>query len=548
MHVKNSGNKLSACINERSTRSFAYVVAISLLLALAAVGGHWAEAQEPEVREVVLIGTNDFESAIEPLPAFWLEGSPLMGGAAHIKTMVDEIREREGARGNPVFLFDSGDMFTGLLSRLTYGEILMEMMITMGYDAMGMGNHEFDYGAANFLKQANRVPFPVLSCNTYYRGTDILYMQPHAVLERSGVRLGVIGVIGRDAISVVVPSLVADLEFRDPVECVRESVEELRDDVDIVVVLAHQGKTGPMQSDQENDPSVWRDFEEDIALTSAVPGIDVFFGGHAHRGIDPPYVNPDTGTIIVQTFGHGTRLAMLRLKVDTAGGRVLEHEGGLVTPWTADYEPDAIMQLKMDAYSAEYAAEIARPVGDFTARLTRKYNVESDLGNFVADVIREIGDAEVGLTNAGGLRADLPSGPVAEGHVRDALPFLNHVVVVEMTGTQLLEVLEQGVGLERGMIQVSGLTVDYDPSAPVGDRLIAVTVGDAPVASERRYRVATNSFVAEGGDLYTTFDDLEWVDEIELSLADAVFECLGRHTGRIALPQRGRLNRQEKPQ
>ena len=233
-------------------RDLAAILLAAGLLWLAPTGS--AQEAASTVREVVLIGTNDFESAIEPLPAFWIEGSPLMGGAAHIKTMIDGIREREAARGNAVFLFDAGDMFTGLLSRLTYGEVLMEMMITMGYDAMGMGNHEFDYGAENFLKQANRVPFPILSCNTFYRGTDILYMQPHTILEKDGLRLGVIGVIGRDAISVVVPSLVSELEFRDPVECVRESVEELQDAVDLVVVLAHQGKTGPMQSDQENDP------------------------------------------------------------------------------------------------------------------------------------------------------------------------------------------------------------------------------------------------------------------------------------------------------
>lgn len=525
----------------RSARSAILAVGLVVLL-----GGTEARAQEvgargPGVREVVLVGTNDFESAIEPLPAFWLEGSPLMGGAAHIKTMLDRMREREAARGAPVFLFDSGDMFTGLLSRLTYGEVLMEMMITMGYDAMGMGNHEFDYGAANFLRQANRVPFPVLSCNTYYRGTDIRYMQPHAIVERDGFRIGVIGLIGRDAISVVVPSLVSELEFRDPVDCVRESVGELRPDVDLVVVLAHQGKTGPMQSDQENDPSVWRDFEEDIALTTAVPGIDVFFGGHAHRGIDPPFVNPETGTIIIQTFGHGTRLAVLRLTVDTVANRVLEHEGGLVTPWTADYPPDPVMAAKMSAYEDRFAAEIAEVVGHFEHRLTRRYRRESDLGNYVADVIRATANAEIGLTNAGGLRADIPAGPVTVGHVRDALPFLNDVVAVDMTGAQLLEVLEQGLGLERGMIQVSGIEVRYSESAPVGSRAVAVQAGGRPLQADRVYRVATNSFVAEGGDLFETFLDIPWVERIELALADAVLAQLAQTNETVPRPARGRL-------
>ena len=101
-----------------------------------------------EIREAVILSTNDFHSAIDPIPAYWLEGDPPphLGGAANLMTLVEQIREREAENGVPVFLFDSGDMFTGMLAKLTKGEALMEMMATMGYDALGIGNHEFDYG------------------------------------------------------------------------------------------------------------------------------------------------------------------------------------------------------------------------------------------------------------------------------------------------------------------------------------------------------------------------------------------------------------------
>jgi len=372
----------------------------------------WPAATTAEVREVVIVHTNDFHSAIDPVDAFWMEGSPKVGGAAHLKTMIDGIRESEGRQGNPVFLFDSGDMFTGMLARLSYGEVLMEMMITMGYDALGVGNHEFDYGLENFRKQMYRMPFPVLSANTFYRDSGRLFTQPHAIIERDGIRIGVIGIIGQDAASVVLPSFVEELEFRDPAPYVRASIEELEPLVDLIVVLAHQGKTGPMQTDQEADPEVWRDFEEDIALTSEVPGIDLFLAAHAHRGIDPPYVNPKTGTIIMQTFGFGTRLDIIRLEVDTESGEVVGHEGGLVIPFSADYAPDPEMARKMDAYKERFKAEIYTVVGKLETRLIRKYNRESSLGDFVADLIRETGDAEIGFTNAGGLRADLPPGEV----------------------------------------------------------------------------------------------------------------------------------------
>ena len=104
---------------------------------------------EGRVREVVLLFTNDFESAFDPIPAFWRDDVSHLGGAAELTTLINRIRDEEEI----VYLFDAGDMFTGTLSNRTQGELLMEMMITMGYDAMAIGNHEFDYGWENFRRQ-----------------------------------------------------------------------------------------------------------------------------------------------------------------------------------------------------------------------------------------------------------------------------------------------------------------------------------------------------------------------------------------------------------
>ena len=174
-------------------------------------------ADAAEKREVVILYTNDFHSAIDPIPAYWLDERPIpkLGGAAELMTFVEQIREREAKAGNPVFLFDTGDMFTGMLSKLTQGEALMEMMHTMGYDALGIGNHEFDYGWENFRKQMFRVPFPCLGANIFYKSTGIPFSPPHTILERNGDRIGVIGIIGQDAKSVVLPSFVTELDFQD---------------------------------------------------------------------------------------------------------------------------------------------------------------------------------------------------------------------------------------------------------------------------------------------------------------------------------------------
>src|SRR5438132_1684114 len=158
-------------------------------------------------------------------------------------------------------------------------------------------------------------PIPVLAANVFYKGTTRYYSRPYTLLERNGIRVAVIGIIGQDARSVALPSGITDLEFTDPIPAVRAAVRELKPRVDLVVVLAHQGKTGPQQSDAEARPEVQRDFDEDIRLCGEVEGIDVFVGGHAHRGIETPFVHPKTGTLIVQTYGYGTRLGYLKLRL-----------------------------------------------------------------------------------------------------------------------------------------------------------------------------------------------------------------------------------------
>lgn len=512
-----------------------------LWLLLSSVG--FSSLASAETRTVVILYTNDFHSAIDPIPAYWMNQDPVphLGGAAQLMTMVKQIREHEAKAGNPVFLFDTGDMFTGMLSKLTQGEVLMEMMTTLGYDAMAIGNHELDYGWENFRKQMFRAPFPVLGANIFYKESDIPYSRPHTVVERDGVRLGVIGVIGQDARSVVLPSLVTELDFRDPAPYVQASIQELGPDVDLIVVLAHQGQTGPMQTDAEAHPDIQRDFDEDIGLCSKVPGIDVFVGGHAHRGIEEPFVHPKTGSIIVQTYGYGTRLGLLRVTVDMEASAVVSHTGELLKVWSDELEPDSWMSAKMAKYKKEVESKIGTVVGHASTRLTRSYNAESLLGAFSCDVLREATGAEVAFMNAGGLRADLPEGPITLGNVQDAFPFLNTVMVVELTGAQIRQIVEQGLTLERGMIQVSGLVAQYKIDQSKGDRLLKLSIAGSPVENNRSYRVATNSFLAEGGDLYTTFKEGTLIKETNRDIAAAVVEFFAEQPGPVPPPVMGRL-------
>ncbi len=487
------------------------------------------------IKEITLLFTNDFESAFDPIPAYWRDDVEFLGGAAELNTMIDSIRQAN----QPVFLFDAGDMFTGTLSNRTKGELLMEMMITMGYDAMAIGNHEFDYGWRNFRQQMNRVPFPVLGANIFYKNTKIPFAQPHAVIERDGFRIGVIGIIGQDARSVVIASNVDSLDFIDPVIAVRQSVEVLRDEVDLIVLLTHQGKTGPMQTDQEAHPEVWRDFEEDIALSGAVPGIDVHFAGHAHRGILEAFVHPETGTLIMQTFGHATHLGYLKLQIAEDSKRIIKHDGGLLDVVSNHYKPHPILKKKIEAYRARFP-ELKEVVCTSKERLVRKYNEESDLGNLFSDILRVETGTDIGFFNSGGLRADLPAGEITIADMLDAFPFEDRIWRLEMTGAQIKEVLEQAFTLDRGIIQTSGLIATYDPSKQNGHRLLTLTIDSQEVDDEDRFSVSTIGVIAEGGDLYTTFTEAK-VIENQGPYFGEVLEGYLREKVEISKPLGGRL-------
>ena len=493
-------------------------------------------ATQPQTNEdtvVTLLFTNDIESAYEPVPAWWRDDVERIGGLAHLSTLIKNIR-----RDDPnVFLFDAGDIFTGALSRQTEGALMFEYLITMGYDAMAIGNHEFDYGEASFEWQKNRAPFPVLGANIFYKGTDHPYAQAHTVIERNGIRIGVIGTLGQDAATTAVaPEHSDELDFTDPAEAAQRSVDALRDDVDLVVLLTHQGHTAPMQTDAEADPRLARDIDKDIALAGAVSGVDVLFGGHADAGTWEPVVQPDTGTLIMQTFGQGTYLGYLKLTLDEAR-RIKSYDGRLI-PVDADRLPaDPEIERKNAAYRAAFP-ELTEVVGRASERLNRRYFDEADLGNLLADIAVEMTGADIGLIHPGTIRKDIPQGDVEVVDVLDTNPFVDPIVVCEVTGAQLKRIMEQSFTLLRGLMQVSQLEVVYDTSRPERKRLVSLHHGGEAVRDDDVFTVAVPAIIAGGGDHYDEFLETRVLRESR-PLGELMIEYLRRHDV-VGTPPAGR--------
>jgi 5'-nucleotidase/UDP-sugar diphosphatase len=490
---------------------------------------------------VTLLFTNDVESAYDPIPAFWLDDISMIGGIAEMTTLIESLR----ATQPNVFLFDSGDIFTGALAKLTDGKLAFELMITMGYDAMAIGNHEFEYGHEIFAWEKNRAPFPVLGANFFYKDTDHPYAQAHTILERDGVRIGVIGIMGQDAATAIIPSYIAPLDVRDPAEAVRKSVAELRDQVDLIVLLTHQGKTAPMQTDAETDPRLQRDIDADIALAGAVEGIDILFAGHADAGTPEPVVHPQTGTLIMQTYGQATHLGYLQLTLDSETRAIKAYDGKLIPVEASQLIPDSNILAKLKQYRDAHG-EIMVKVGATEAPMIRRYIEESDIGNLFADIFVAATGADIGFVHGGSLRKDLPEGDVRLVDILDSYPFVDSVNVKEMSGGQIRRALEQSLTFERGMLQLSGLEMTYDLEQPNYSRIVTLEKNGQPVLDTDMFTVAAPGFLTEGGDLYDSFPESEVIRSVG-KVSDVIIEYF-RNNEVVDLPARGRQWQVVKPQ
>ncbi len=483
--------------------------------------------------EVTLLFTNDFESAYAPVDAWWRDDLEQIGGIAYLATLVDDYRARE----DTVFLFDAGDIFTGTLASLTEGEISFELMLSMDYDAMVIGNHEFEYGWEVLAHQKDRVSFPVLAANLYYRGTDIPFAQRYTILERDGVRLGVIGVMGQDAATALIPSNIAGLDVRDPATTIAPLVESLRPSVDLIVVLTHQGETAPMQTDDEALTSRDRGNDANVALASAVPGLDVVFAGHTDAGTPTALRDPVNGTLIMQTYGQGQHLGVLKLVRE--GDNWVESFSGLTPVDPSVLQPHAQVAQKLAAYEAAYS-QIFEPVVALDRIARRDYYGESELGNLLADRLVAMTGAPIALMPSGALRKDLPAGEVALVDLQDMFPFRDRIADVLLSGQVLRQVVEQGVSLERGLLQVSGLEVHVDYSAPRGQRVTQLQAAGVPVRDEQMYEVATIEILAQGGDQYTAFLKAESVALSEDQFIDRLIADFGNQK-KLRVPGVGRF-------
>ncbi|MDD4196347.1 MAG: bifunctional UDP-sugar hydrolase/5'-nucleotidase [Syntrophorhabdaceae bacterium] len=426
-----------------------------------------------------ILYVNDFHGFAESHKR--IGSDELQGGIAHCAFRAAELRKEK-----PSLLLAAGDMIQGdTWANLFAGRSSIDVMNEMGFDAMVVGNHEFDFGKAVLARRIEEAKFPVLAANV--TGFDPL--KPYVIREIDGLKIAIIGVVTEETPSATHPSNVAGLQFLPVTKTVERYVTELRDKVDLIVVLSHIG------------------YNADMALASAVKGIDVIVGGHSHtKAVKEIMVG---NTIIVQAYEHVLALGVLDLTVED--GRITSVSDRLENIAPAMVKKDEKVAAIVENYACQVRQSMEKVIGEATLDLNadNARSSESNLGNLVADIIKKESGAEAAIINGGGLRTSILKGPVTVGNIYSVLPFNNYIIAIRLTGQQIKDALEYGLsGIEakEGRFpQVSGIYFTFSPTRETGRRVGTITIGGGPVELSRQYTVATNDFLAAGGDGYQMF-------------------------------------------
>ncbi|MGD8814349.1 MAG: 5'-nucleotidase C-terminal domain-containing protein [Anaerolineales bacterium] len=482
---------------------------------------------------VTIVSTNDFHGALIGRVHSWSHGD-VVGSADYLTGYINIVRQE-----NPggVLWLDAGDAMQGtLISNYFFGASTIEVFNAAGVDAMAVGNHEFDWGQEVLQNRYDQADFPFLGTNVFFakqhgnpnrgHGGRPHWVKPYKVLEANGIEVGVIGVANPETPSITNPVNVSNLVFLDPVEQVEEVLPEVeRDGATMVVVLAHIG-------------GYWPDFEEgikDLACGLDPDRVDLIVSGHTHSRIDDVIC----GIPVVQAYSSGTAFARVDFTVDEGSGEVVSYEMNYSPTSTyqtyygnpARYQrwdtgewvqvvPDPVITALVDEFNAEIDAIKNEVVGEATTAVTRNYRYESEMGDWVTDIMAAYDPSiDFAFTNSGGLRADIDAGEVTFGEIFEALPFDNTLVVVELDGAEVRQVLEEGITGDHGLIQVSGLQFTFDYDEPVGSRIMGDVIDLAtglPLDPGTTYYVAVNDFMAAGGDDYLTLASNPQTNSYEL--------------------------------
>lgn len=497
-----------------SRRTFLKTLAVGTGTITYLATGMTVHGAGPEAYTLRIIHTNDHHARIEPVTG-GTPVAPIHGGVSRRKPLIDAIR----AEGGNQILIDAGDVFQGTLYFNQYrGMADLEFYNAMGYQAMTVGNHEYDVGQqalADFIKGAT---FPVLSANTQVDASSPLngLIKPWTVIWVGGQPIGIIGVTTEETAVLSNPG--PGVAFTNYIEAVRQGVQALRaQGVNKIIALTHVGIT----------------FDRDLA--KQVDGLAAIIGGHSHTPMGPMISPPDASrpypeviaspsgkpVVMATDWEWGRWLGDLTLGFD-ANGDITSVVAAKPTEVKASLPADPGFEARIAVLSQPITALRQQRVGEAAVDLNgARADVrtkETNLGNMIADSTlakTKATGAQIAIVNGGGIRTSIQAGEVTLGEVLEVHPFGNTLVVMTVTGAQVKEALENGVSQVETVAgrfpQVGGMRYSWDPAQAPGSRVTGVQVSDgqggyAALDPNASYRLVVNNFIATGGDGYAVLN------------------------------------------
>ncbi len=435
---------------------------------------------------LTILQLNDLHGYLEPHAEIVWNGDKAefsqMGGMARIATAFqDARRDALGA----VITLDNGDTFHGTYPVMkSRGEALVPIMNALQFDAM-TAHWEFAYGPAQFKSLTEKLVYPMLAINCYELETGRLFFPPYRVIERGGVRVGIIGIACNIIDKTMPPAYSAGVRFtlgRDelPGWIAHLKTEEA---VDVVLVLSHLG------------------FPQDVKLASEVAGIDVIVSGHTHNRMEVPVI--ENGTLIFQSGCHGSFIG--RLDLTLIGGRITAHQHRLI-PIDDQLAPDPRIAALVDNAMAPHREFLAQRVGEIAAPLHRYHMLHAPMDDLLLDAIADSAATTIAFSNGWRYGAPVPPGVVTMNDLWNIVPVNPPVSVVELTGAEIRDMLE--ANLERTFARDSyeqmggyvkrcrGLTLFVKIENPVGHRIDRLFIEGLPAEPDRVYRAA---FITQQG-------------------------------------------------
>jgi 2',3'-cyclic-nucleotide 2'-phosphodiesterase (5'-nucleotidase family) len=473
--------------------------------------------------------TNDIHGWIMARPASWNKEDPkrMAGGFA---ALANVLKQEQG----PKLVLDAGDWFQGTPEgSVSRGKTLVPLLNAVGYDAVEIGNHEFDNGEKELKGLISQLKMPVLAANLYDAKTHqrVAWAKPWIIKDVAGVKVGIFGLLTTKMHQLAFADNIKGLYFRREADEAKDAVKALKEaGATVIIAVTHVGFEAPQ----------YGKFEGDQTIASEVPGIDLIVGGHTHtRVTDPPH-DPKNGTLITQAGTGLTQVGKAVLEIDPATKKVVSSKGELETLWIDKTGEDADVLALVHGDQAEVSKAFDVVIGTAAEALMRDPAGEGAMGDWMTDCERHFGRADISLLNGGGIRADLPAGPVTLRSIYNIMPFDNYAVQLVLTGKQVQQTLDYGAAMNKEMVQTSGVSFSYARHKPDGQRVSKILVGGKPLNPDAKYTLETIDFLIKGGDGYTALAQARRQEPSQTLLRDVLRGCVEKE-GLVKAPPSGRM-------